>query len=350
MNEFVCSRCGAVLTAALSRVALPTHAHQQYGHEMLPALMAEGTYAVDPEPSGQPWRLWDDVGAAGAATRGVFAPVFSLCFGAPGAVVVAPGDIRGTVLIPERCDGYCMGLDGRDGPNLACAQCGQPVATRIDDCSFWQAVWFESAAVRRVSSGGPARLLAWEELVNTLQLESPIEPLGAWSARWEAAIGVALAHLLTVSNGSPVRVPDGLLGKTLGRAHDALIPPGAIPRQLVLAGPGLPAPHQDAGIALVPMHPQTGLAWQPTGTAAPVPLDADVWMYLAFHEGRSCVPATGGIPEGVLRDDPLPMVPRALFAPDVSVFLHTLARLPAVREPWLRAIFDRATQERFWLF
>jgi hypothetical protein len=35
------------------------------------------------------------------------------------------------------------------------------------------------------------------------------------------------------------------------------------------------------------------------------------------------------------------MRPRSLFRPDERVFLATLARLPAVREPWLREIYER---------
>ncbi|WP_405063275.1 hypothetical protein OG474_17015 [Kribbella sp. NBC_01505] len=349
MDEFVCARCGAVLTAAVSRVALPTHANQQVWHILLPALMAAGTYAVDPEPSGPPWRLWDEVGSEEAEARGVFAPVFSLSFGPAGAIVVAPGDTRGTVLIPERCDGYCMGLDGRDGPNLACAQCGQAVATRIDDCSLWQAVWFVPAAVRRVASLGPVSPpLSWDTLVKQRQVVYPVDARGIWSARWEAAIGMSLAHLLASSAGSPVTVPHGLLQPTFGRALDVLIPAGTTPKRLVLAGPELPASLEDADLLLAPVHPQTGLAWRPPGNAVTVPLDADIWTYLAFDEGRSPMPATGGMPDGVLRDDPLPMRPLSMFDPDVQVFLHTLARLPAVRHPWLRAIFDRATeQQRF---
>ncbi len=36
----------------------------------------------------------------------MFAPVHALSFGEPGAIAIAPGDVRGTVVIPERCDGY----------------------------------------------------------------------------------------------------------------------------------------------------------------------------------------------------------------------------------------------------
>ncbi|MGI5353209.1 hypothetical protein ACQEU8_34260 [Streptomyces sp. CA-250714] len=223
-DVFTCARCGTTLTAAVSRVALPVHAHQSYGHELLPALLESGTYAVDPEPSGPPWRLWGEIGPEEAEARGVFAPVPALSFGAPGAVVVAPGDTRGTVPIPERCDGYCIGLDGRDGPNLACAQCGQPVATRIDDCSLWQAVRLAPDAVRRRAADVPAR------------------PIADWAA--------------------------------------------------------------------------------------------------LVAEGRSTPP-----------DDPPPMHPWSVFRPDPDVFLHTLARLPTGREPWLRRLYDHVRARPYgWPF
>ena len=346
MDEFACARCGAVLTTAVSRVALPTHTHQTYGHDLLPALMDAGTYAVDPEPSGPPRRTWADVGASEAAARGVFAPVFSLSFGAPGAIILAPGDTRGMVLIPERLDGYCLGLDGRDGPNLACQRCGQAVATRIDDCSLWQATRFVPDAVRRIPCDGPSLEPAtWKTLIDQRQVVPPIEPLGLWNPRWEAAIGAALASLLAATSGDRVVAPAGLLTDTFGRATDVLVPPGARTKRLALAGPELPWTAQDADVVLVPRHPQTGAAWESNESITAVSLDFDVWAYLAFDEGRSFAP-TGGMPGDVLRDDPLPLRPHQLFAPDLMVFLHALARLPAVREPRLRAIYDRAKRKR----
>jgi hypothetical protein len=346
MAVFACAECGAVLTAAVSQVALPVHAGQKWGHELLPALMEPGTYAVDPEPSGPPWRPWSEVGAAGAAARGVFAPVFALSFGAPGAIVVAPGDTCGTVLIPDRCDGYCMGLDGRDGPNLACARCGLAVATRIDDCAFWQAVRLVPHAVRRLPTEGPAdRIVDWETLAEQRQGTPPLDQSGIWSSLWTAAVGSALAHLLAASAGASVTVPDGLVSDTFGRALDALLPPGPRAKKLALAGPGLPTPVCD--IALVPMHPQTGKAWQPAGTARTVPLAADVWLHLASPKEHLPVPATGGLPDGVLRDDPLPPHPWGPFRPDSEVFLSTLARLPAVQEPWLRRIYDQVNHSPY---
>ncbi|WP_328696399.1 hypothetical protein [Streptomyces sp. NBC_00342] len=377
-DVFACAGCGDVLTGPVTRVALPSRAHHRYGHEMLPALMDPGTYAADPEPSGPPWRPWSEVGPEEAELRGVFAPVDTLSFGAPGAVVVAPGDTRGTVPIPERCDGYCLGLDGRDGPNLACARCGRPVATRIDDCSLWQAVWLAPGAVRRIpavdpTGGSPEREAPAREWEST----PPVEPSGHWSPRWTAAAGAALAHLLAASAGAPVSVPDGLVAQTFGRALEALLPPGplvppgplaplvpsvpsvrsvplgpsrSVAKRAALAGPGLPAPGPVPDIALVPRHPRTGEPWQPPGGAEAVPVDADVWQGMAFPREPLPVPATGGMPDGVLRDDPLPPYPHVLFQPDPEVFLHTLARLPAVRQPWLRRIYDRVRQHPYDLF
>ncbi|GAA2391591.1 hypothetical protein GCM10010420_14750 [Streptomyces glaucosporus] len=350
-DVFACSRCGTVLTAPVSKVALPVHAHHGYGHELLPPLMEPGTYAIDPEPSGPPWRPWSEIAPEEAEARGVFAPVHALSFGAPGAIVVAPGDVRGTVVIPERCDGYCTGLDGRDGPNLACARCGRPVATRIDDCSLWQAVWLVPDAVRRLPTGGPApRTADWEALAEEYEGTPPIEPPGRWSPLWEAAVGEALAHLLAASGGAPVAVPGGLAADTFGRALDALLPPGPAARGAVLAGPGLPASGPAADIVLVPRHPRTGEAWRPpggTGSPPAVPLAAYVWVHLAFQHERSLLPVTGRLPDGVLRDDPLPMHPWGPFRPDSGVFLATLARLPAVRRPWLRRIHDRVTSHPY---
>ncbi|GGP01689.1 hypothetical protein LDL08_01110 [Nonomuraea glycinis] len=108
-----------MLTARLSRVALPDHADQKYGHDLLPALLEPGTYSVRSEHSEPPWEV-------DAEARGVHLQVYSLSYGPPGLVGVAPGDVRGTALIRERCDGCCCGLDGRSGSNLACVESGWP--------------------------------------------------------------------------------------------------------------------------------------------------------------------------------------------------------------------------------
>ncbi|MGW7285954.1 hypothetical protein ACWGH4_10735, partial [Streptomyces sp. NPDC054847] len=266
MFVFVCAGCDAELTAPLARVALPVHTYQKYGNGLqLPVLMEPGTFAVEPEPWGPPWRRWEEIDPDEAAARGVHAPVHALSDGAPGAVVIAPGDIRGAVLIPERRGGACCGLDVADGPNMACGACGLPVASRIDDCSLWQAMWLAPDAVRRVQVGdadtGP---LSWAELMAEGKGVTPFEPItlwgslsGAsrrwsWSPQWEAAAGRALAHLLVASEGRAVTVPDGLTAEVFQHTLDALLPAGPPVRRAVLAGPGLAAPDADAGILLVP--------------------------------------------------------------------------------------------------
>lgn len=166
MFVFVCARCDAELTVPLSQVSLPAHARQSYGNGVqLPVLMESGTFAVDPDPWGRPWRMWDEIDPGEAEARGIYAPVYALSDSAPDATVIAPGDIRGTRLIPEKRGGACCGLDGADGPDLACVACGLPVATRIDDCSLWQALRLSSDAVYRVLLDGvDAAPLSWEEL------------------------------------------------------------------------------------------------------------------------------------------------------------------------------------------
>ncbi|MFD4481512.1 hypothetical protein ACFWPU_36120 [Streptomyces sp. NPDC058471] len=363
MFVFVCAGCGSELTSPLSEVALPVHAHQQFGNGLqLPVLMESGTFAVDPEPWGPPWRTWEEIDPDEAAARSVYAPVYALSDGAPGAIVMAPGDTRGTVLIPDRRGGACCGMDGADGPNMACEACGLPVASRIDDCSLWQAVWLAPNAVRRRPVDGvEAAPLSWAELMAERRSTPPFEPIAntwggsrlgldhfwSWSPQWEAAAGRALAHLLVASQGRPVTVQEGLVEEVFQRALDALLPAGPPVQRALLAGPGRPAPDTDADILLVPVHPQTGNTWVPPGPAAsayPVPLPFGVWLWLAFPEPDLPLPASGGLPDGVLRDDlPAPR-PHRLFRADSAAFRHTLTRLPAVRSPWLREILENLTQ------
>ncbi|AUI59412.1 hypothetical protein [Amycolatopsis sp. BJA-103] len=331
MTVFACAGCAAELSVPVSRVALPVHAHNRYGHMLLPPLMPSGTYAVDPEPFGAPRRPWNETEAE---ARGIFVPNGLLSDGPAGSIVLAPGDTRETELIPERCGGYCYGVDGRDGPNLACARCGLEVGTRIDDCSHWQVVRFVPDAVKFDPAGEPPEALDW-----TFEGVPPVEPGGAWSPYWEAAAGDALAHLLAVSGGGAIGVRGGLVAAIFEPAL-ALLTSGPARRTLTLAGPGLP----DAGdIALIPRHPVTGRPWPHSGAADVVPVAAEVWTWLAFGHDPVTAPVSGAMPDGVLRDDPLPKHPRGFFMPSTDVFLHTLARLPAVRQPWLRAIHDRVS-------
>lgn len=322
--------------------------------------MESGTFAVDPAPWGGPWRLWNEIDPGEGEARGIYAPVHALSDGTPGASVIAPGDIRGTRLIPEKRGGACCGLDGAEGPNMACDACDLPVATRVDDCSLWQMVRLGSDVVYRVSVDGihPAPL-SWAKLAEKGEKTPPFEPIAtwgrrpgpnhdwSWSPQWEAAAGQALAHLLIASEGQPVKVPDGLTANVFQRALDALLPAGTTKRRAVLAGPGQPSPGAGVDILLVPVHPQTGRTWAPADPTAPaylVPLPLGVWLWLASPEPNLPVPASGRIAQDVLRDDPLPLLPTHPFRADRGTFQHTLVRLPAVRSPWLRTIFEDLTQ------
>nr|WP_126641955.1 hypothetical protein [Embleya hyalina] len=340
MDVFGCVGCGTVLTAPVSRVALPVHTHHGAWEELHPPLMEPSTYAVDPQPTGPPWRLWEEVGEDTAARQGVYAPVYAVSFGARDRIVIAPGDSRSMTLIVEKCEGYCRGVDGRAGPNLACVECGRAAATRVDDCGSWQTVWLEPDAVVRRPSGRPAGPAPdWDDLERAEHRVPPVEPDGSWSRRWEAAVGVALAHLVAATEGRPVTLPAGPVAELLGHAVERYLPDGPGARSVGLAGPGIRLPHPRPDVLLVPRHPLTGAPWRPLGDeGVVVPMDGGVWGYLAHHPGEtSPMPATGVLPEGVLRDDyPLPPHPWQSLTPHSGAFAYTLVRLPAIRAPRLR--------------
>ncbi|GLW75361.1 hypothetical protein Kpho02_76580 [Kitasatospora phosalacinea] len=345
MDVFVCAGCCTELTAPLSRVALPVHTHHGAREELHPPLMQPGTYAVDPQPTGPPWRLWEEVGEEAAARQGIYAPVYSVSFGARDRIVIAPGDSRSMALIPEKCEGYCRGVDGRAGPNLACTGCGRAVATRIDDCGSWQTVWLEPAAVVRYPSGlqdGPPP--DWADLERAEHRAPPVEADGSWSRRWETAVGVMLAHLVAATQNHPVTLPAGPATELLGHAVARYLPPGPDARSVALAGPGLPEPWPRPDILLVPRHPVTGEPWRPPDREATVvPLDSGVWAYLTSPGETSPMPVTGVLPKGVLRDDyPLPSRPWYLLKAHPGAFRDTLVRLPAIRDPRLRGCYDAA--------
>ncbi|MFG3356372.1 hypothetical protein ACGF0B_01800 [Streptomyces griseofuscus] len=342
---FVWSGCGVELTAPMCRVALPVHTHHGGWEQLHPPLMEPATYAVEPIPTGPPWRWWQEIGADAAARQGVSAPVYSVSFGARNRIVIAPGDSRSMTLIPDKCEGYCQGVDGRAGPDLACAGCGRAVVIRLDDCGMWQMVWLEPEAVVRRPSGLPAGPPPdWGDLERADHRVPPVEPDGSWSRRWEAALGVALAHLVAVTEDRPVDLPAGPVAELLGHAVGRYLPTGPRPGawSLRLAGPGIHPPRPRPDVFLVTRHPLTGAPWRPPGDAgAVVPLDSGVWAYLAAPGEISPTPATGVLPKGVLRDDyPLPPRPWRPLTPHHQAFESTLVRLPAIRAPRLRRYMD----------
>lgn len=169
-------------------------------------------------------------------------------------------------LILDKCEGYCRGVDGRAGPNLACEGCERAVATRLDDRGMWQTVWLEPHAVVRRSSGrsaGPPP--DWDDLERAEHRVPPVELDGSWSRRWEAAVGVALAHLVAVTEDRPVTLPAGPVAELLGHAVDRYLPTGPGTRSVGLAGPGIRPPRSRPDVLLVPRHPLTGASWRQPG-------------------------------------------------------------------------------------
>ncbi len=100
------------------------------------------------------------------------------------SVVREPGAVRGTRLIPEKRGGSCCGLDGADGPNMACEACDFLVGTRVDDCSLWQAVRLGSDAVHRVPVDGThPGFLSWTEPAATGEATRLFEPIATSGGR-----------------------------------------------------------------------------------------------------------------------------------------------------------------------
>jgi hypothetical protein len=337
MTVFGCQSCDATLTVSVSRVALPVHADQKYGNgpgSLAPAL-EPGTFAVDPLPSGSPWRRWDELEPGEAEALGWYAPRFSISAGPVGQVLLAPGDVHGAVIDPTLVgDSACCGLDGGES-NMVCVGCGTPVAIRIDDCGLRQAIWLDPLTTCVIEDGpGPHPVLDWADLIEQRPGIPPSEPGGGWQPMWVAAAASALAHLLAASGGDPVVISDHQVAEVFRPTLDRLVGTGA-ERTLVLAGPGLPAAGGD--FALIPEHPQTGELWPVVPSAKPVPLAWDAWRYLAFH--RVAKPVVRSVP---IQPEALPaQLPGYRFEPDGRIFLSVLARLPEVRQPRLRAIYQR---------
>ncbi|MEU3605859.1 hypothetical protein AB0E83_10445 [Streptomyces sp. NPDC035033] len=333
MDLFVCAGCGTELSVPVERVALPVEAHYGGGHRWMPPLMEPGTYAVDPDPWARAWLTWEEIGEAGAAALGVHAPVHTVPTGPRDGIVLAPGDTRGTRLLPERSGPSCLGVVAGDAPNLVCAGCGLGVGFREDDCGVWQTVRYGPEAVVRRSLGVPPPAVPVRPL-------PPIDPEGGWDMRWSAAAGAALARLLAASGGRALKLPGGLPTELFGRSVARLLPAGPPFLTVGLAGPGLPG--GDADIVLVPADRRTGAPWRPAGDAVPVPLPGPVWAHLVGPGETSPTPVSGTLPAQVLRDDyPLPEHPGYGFLPDRATLRRTLSRMPEVRRPWLRALYDR---------
>ncbi|MFE6891984.1 hypothetical protein [Streptomyces sp. NPDC057694] len=181
--------------------------------------------------------------------------------------------------------------------------------------------------MRRISRN-PSRLgfperpaMDWAELLSNGALwprlsEFPDIPAGA-----------ALSHVVVAAEGGPVEVAPGPVAE--------LLPAGQDPKRLDLAG--------RSSVSRPPSCCWCRCIRRPVrrGSQAAAPVEATLWAELDFPAHRMRLPAVGGLPTGVERDDPLPPHPWLPFRPSGDAFRYALARIPVVREPWLRAIHDR---------
>jgi hypothetical protein len=118
MTAVHCAACEARLTADLRPGPLRAPVDSD-------ATISEGTFSIDPEP--RTVQVWE---------RGMPDGTYEeLETDPPGSFVVHPDDRLAMTLtdVPDRSNG-CCGLDGCDGPNQACANCGAVVATARTDC------------------------------------------------------------------------------------------------------------------------------------------------------------------------------------------------------------------------
>ncbi|MEV7121026.1 hypothetical protein [Kitasatospora griseola] len=350
MELFACAHCASALTRPVSRVRFPPYAHHQIGNGVqLPALLDLGSYAVDPDPFGPPWRPWDELTEGEAEARGYYAPVHHwVSDGAAGWILLAPGDDIGTALILDRADGSCCGLTAHGGPNVACARCGHPVGARVDDCSSWQAIWLEPDAVRAVPAGPEPPVAGWTDVVHERFAVPPVDADGRWNHRCRQEICVTVVDLIVAADGAPVVFDDAEAAAVFGRALSHYVIGAEGPaKHCALYGPGRPPAARHPALALVPRHPQTGRPWPTLPGVTGVPLDVEVWRCLAFPRTRSAVRVPGRLRAEIDRDDPPSSRRRGAVWFDSWLIRDLLARHPAVRRPAVRAA-HRVGDEFWW--
>lgn len=148
MTAFQCRSCHRAVTRTVAERPLPAEDVDEGwyrpeasppdagGHSALPIVrMPPGTFAIDPDPSGPPYVLVELSG-------------FLVEAGPHGTIVLNPSDSLGLEAHPDIVmrRGYCCGMDGEWGPNLACT-CGEIIATLYSDCYQVQELRLQPDAV-----------------------------------------------------------------------------------------------------------------------------------------------------------------------------------------------------------
>ncbi|MER6442774.1 hypothetical protein ABT275_41695 [Streptomyces sp. NPDC001185] len=150
MTAFKCRNCHRAVTPTVAEQPLPgldtdegwyrleAAPPDTDGHTAEPIVrMPPGTFAIDPAPSGPPYVLDESSG-------------FLVESGPSGTIVLNPGDSLDLEKHPDTAmrRGYCCGMDGEWGPNLACT-CGAIIATLYSDCYQVQELRLQPDAVER---------------------------------------------------------------------------------------------------------------------------------------------------------------------------------------------------------
>ncbi|MDI3403743.1 hypothetical protein [Streptomyces cavernicola] len=147
---FRCRSCHTVITGPVVEVALPDpdKAPMPYSRQGVgdcPSRVGPGAFAYEPPRAAasriRPTETWD--------VRALYKSL------ALDGVILAKADLRNTRTTTRRgrVNG-CCGLDGCDGPNLECAQCGNFVATEQSDCWTAQQIALVPAAVELGPAAG----------------------------------------------------------------------------------------------------------------------------------------------------------------------------------------------------
>jgi hypothetical protein len=117
VTVFSCGNCRRSLSADLREVPLPPPVTEEEPgiDRFLPPWLPRGAYAANPDTD---------------------------------EFALHPDDVCAMSTHPDlrRCGG-CCGLDGVDGPNLVCDNCGAEVATRYSDCWSQQYIGLVPQAV-----------------------------------------------------------------------------------------------------------------------------------------------------------------------------------------------------------
>ena len=118
MPAIVCRNCGRTLTKPLHGTALDTL-------EPGDSKVRPGTWVIDRDARNV--QVTDFRGKRPVTTTQETDP--------PGCIVINPADRLDYAMadIPDHSAG-CCGLDGCDGPNQACSNCGRTLGTARTDC------------------------------------------------------------------------------------------------------------------------------------------------------------------------------------------------------------------------